>query len=131
MKFDIEELYRSISEDLLKKAINYAKTFVDISSDEEEIILCNVEYLYFSIIQIYRKKKESNKDFEVTMGSFDGTEICELVGLYILYILSTRYGRNHNGIYRDDGLAWLPKRKRFPSRSNYKTLLIYLGKHFN
>ena len=53
MKFDIEELYRSISEDLLKKAINYAKTFVDIGSDEEEIILCNVEYLYFSIIQIY------------------------------------------------------------------------------
>ena len=61
MKFDIEELYRSISEDLLKKAINYAKTFVDISSDEEEIILCNVEYLYFSIIQIYRKKKRATR----------------------------------------------------------------------
>ena len=49
--------------------------------------------------------KESNKDFDVTMGSFDGTEICELVGLYILFILSTKYGRNHNGLYRNDGLA--------------------------
>ena len=25
--------------------------------------------------------------FDVTMGSFDGAEICELVGLYILYKL--------------------------------------------
>ena len=49
--------------------------------------------------------KESNKDFDVTMGSFDGTEICELVGPYILYILSTKYGGNHNGLYRNDGLA--------------------------
>ena len=39
------------------------------------------------------------------MGSFDGAEVCELVGLYILHILSTKYGKNLNGIYRDDGLA--------------------------
>ena len=39
------------------------------------------------------------------MGSFDGAEICELVGLYILYILSTKYGKDLNGLYRDDGLA--------------------------
>ena len=38
-------------------------------------------------------KKESNKDFDVTMGSFDGAEVCELVGLYILHILSTKYGK--------------------------------------
>ena len=28
-----------------------------------------------------------------------------MVGLYILYILSTKYGSNLNGIYRDEGLA--------------------------
>ena len=28
-----------------------------------------------------------------------------MVGLYILLILSTKYGKNLNGIYRDDGLA--------------------------
>ena len=39
------------------------------------------------------------------MNSFEGAEISELVRLYILYILSTKYGRNLNGIYRDDGLA--------------------------
>ena len=28
-------------------------------------------------------KKEGDKDFDVTMGTFDGAEVCELVGLYI------------------------------------------------
>ena len=50
-------------------------------------------------------KKDGNKDFDVTMGSFDGAKIYELVGLYILYILSTKYGEDLNGLYRDDGLA--------------------------
>ena len=39
------------------------------------------------------------------MSSFDSTEICKLFGLHILYILNTKYGRNLNGIYNDDGLA--------------------------
>ena len=32
-------------------------------------------------------KKEGSKDFDVTMGSFDGAEICYLVDVCILYIL--------------------------------------------
>ena len=39
------------------------------------------------------------------MGSFDGTELCELVGLYILHILGEKYGKHRIGLYRDDGLA--------------------------
>ncbi|XP_028410375.1 uncharacterized protein K02A2.6-like [Dendronephthya gigantea] len=39
------------------------------------------------------------------MGSFDGAEICELVGLYALNNLSKRFGSNNIGLYRDDGLA--------------------------
>ena len=49
--------------------------------------------------------KIGNKHFDVPMGSFDGTEICKLVGLDILCILNTKYGRNLNGIYNDYGLA--------------------------
>ena len=75
------------------------------------------------------------------MGSFDGTEICELVGPYILYILSTKYGRNHNGLYRNNGLACFANvcdakvdrvRKQIPKQIELEnTLLIYLGKNFN
>ena len=39
MQYDIKEFCRSISEDLLKKAINYLRSFVDVSSDEEETIM--------------------------------------------------------------------------------------------
>ena len=39
------------------------------------------------------------------MGSFDGAEMSESVGIYVLYILSTKYFRNRSGIYRNDGLA--------------------------
>ena len=39
------------------------------------------------------------------MGSFDGAEICELVGLYLLDKLLSLIGRKNVGLYRDDGLA--------------------------
>ena len=38
------------------------------------------------------------------MGSFDGAETCELVGCYLLSLLTKKYG-NNIGLYRDDGLA--------------------------
>ena len=39
------------------------------------------------------------------MGSFDGAEVCELVGLYLLERLSDFLGKSEVGLYRDDGLA--------------------------
>ena len=50
-------------------------------------------------------KKDDNPYFDVTMGSYDGAEICELVGLYILHVLGEKYGENKIGLYRDDSLA--------------------------
>lgn len=41
---------------------------------------------------------------DVTMGSFDGAETCELVGCYLLSLLTKKKGQNI-GLYRDDGLA--------------------------
>ena len=39
------------------------------------------------------------------MGSFDGSEVCELVGLYLLDILGKEFGDNKIGLFRDDGLS--------------------------
>ena len=39
------------------------------------------------------------------MGSYDGAEVCELVGLFILNDLCNIYGKENIGLYRDDGLA--------------------------
>jgi hypothetical protein len=44
------------------------------------------------------------------MGSFEGAEICELVGFFILNHLGKRFGKENIGLYGDDGLAII-KRK--------------------
>ena len=41
------------------------------------------------------------------MGSDDGVEICELIGIYILTRLATIIKKYDCGIYRDDGLVIL------------------------
>ena len=41
------------------------------------------------------------------MGSFHGTEICELVGIHILSSLSNKLDEQSTGLYRDDGLVLL------------------------
>ena len=53
--------------------------------------------------------KQHDSDFDVTMGSFDGAEICELVGLYLLHLLKKEYGSSSIGLYRDDELACYKK----------------------
>ena len=49
-------------------------------------------------------KKDSGL-FDATIGAYDGAEICELVGTFLLYKLSLKYNKNDIGLYRDDGLA--------------------------
>ncbi len=44
------------------------------------------------------------------MGSYDGAEISELVGLFILNKLGQKFGKENIGLYRDDELA-ISKRK--------------------
>ena len=47
---------------------------------------------------------EFRQHFGVTMGRYDGAEVCELIGLFILNTLQDRFGKDV-GLYRDDGLA--------------------------
>ena len=39
------------------------------------------------------------------MESYDGTEVCEFVGLYLLNLLTNEFGKNNIGLYRNDGLS--------------------------
>ena len=60
--------------------------------------------LLFSNNKIWVKK--DNPDFDVTMGSLDGVEVCELVGLYLLNILKSEFGGKNIRLYRDDSLSY-------------------------
>ena len=49
--------------------------------------------------------KKGEKLFDVTMGAYDGAEVCELIGCFMLSKISKKYNKNNVGIYRDDGLS--------------------------
>ena len=42
---------------------------------------------------------------DATMGPCDAAEVCELVDLYVLDMLSKKYEKSPIAVYRDDGLA--------------------------
>ena len=83
LSFDIADFYPSITENLLDKAILWAKNFTSISDKEISIIKHARKSLLFNDEKTWMKKQNDSL-FDVTMGSFDGAEVCELVGLYIL-----------------------------------------------
>ena len=39
------------------------------------------------------------------MGAYDGAEVCELVGTFLLYKPFLKYNKNKIGLYHDDGLS--------------------------
>ena len=99
--FDIEEFYPSISQDLLIKALDFASDYDKITADERNIIIHAKSSILIHNHQPWQKK--GNTTFDVTMGSYDGAETCELVGNFLL---SQLQDLNVNvGLYRDDGLA--------------------------
>ena len=52
-------------------------------------------------------RKHTESCFDVTMRSFDGAELCKLVGIYILCFLAKLINKNDCGLYRDDRLPIL------------------------
>ena len=90
---------------VVQRAIAHAKSHVTISDQEEAIIWHSRKSLLFDESSTWIKSNGSL--FDVTMGCSDGAEICELVGLYLLHLLSSKFNKDQIGLYRDDGLAAL------------------------
>ena len=102
-KFDINSYYPSISETLFKEALVWAKNYINVTQEEIEILMNARKSFLFHENEPWIKK--SNETFDVTMGAYDGAEICEFIGLYILHKIQPFIEKNHVGLYRDDGLA--------------------------
>ena len=103
IQFDIESFYPSITSELLNKALEYAKSIVHIEQEDVNIIQHSRKSLLFSGQDCWIKK--DNDLFDVTMGAYDGAEVCELVGLYLLKKIAQIIPQSNVGLYRDDGLA--------------------------
>ena len=48
-----------------------------------------------------------NEDFDVPMGCYNGAEICELVGFYLLKKVSNIVDKKYISLHTDDALAIL------------------------
>ena len=49
--------------------------------------------------------KKDNPEFDLTMLSYGSEELCELVGLYLLDLLTKESAKQNTGLCRDDGLS--------------------------
>ena len=104
--FDIESFYPSISHELFHKAINFVKTIRDITDKDISTITQSRGTLLFNSKETWLKKA-GNEELDVSLGCFDGAEVCELVGVFILHLLKTVMRKENVGLYRDDGLGIL------------------------
>ena len=101
--FDIKDFYPSIKETLLIKAIHFVEKRVNITTEDKVIIKHARKSLLHDNSEPWMEKDRGL--FDVTMGAYDGAEVCELVVTFLLYKLSLKYNKNDIGLYRDDGLA--------------------------
>ena len=101
--FDVKDFYPSIKENLLKEALDFARLHTTVSSGDVDVILHARKSLLFNEDHVWIKKNGGL--FDVTMGAYDGAEVCKLVGIYMLSLISERCNKEDVGLYRDDGLS--------------------------
>ena len=117
LMFNIKDFYPSIKEDLLINALEFAKQHVTIKSKDRETIFHARKSLLYNKGEPWTKKQSNNLD--VAMGSYDGAEVCELIGILILSLIGKIYNRNNVGLCRDDGLA-VSKNTSRPQSEKFK-----------
>ena len=124
IQLDIVSFYPSISENLFKLSLNFAKETNIITPTMMSTLLHARKSLLYNKQEPWVKKDSL---FDVTMGAFDGAEVCELVGLFILSILQVEHPDLNIGLYRDDGLG-VHRRIPGPALERKKKSIIQLFK---
>ena len=100
--FDIKDFYLSISKELLTET-TLAETTINLDYHDKKIIYHSRKLLLFSQEQTWMKK--GSDLFDVSIGAYDGAEVCELIGIFLLNFLGRQYDTKNIGLCRDDGLS--------------------------
>ena len=104
LTLDIVYFYSSINDNLLIKTLKWAQIYNNITATELDTIIHARRTILYNHKRNVWTPKNSNNQFDVSMGANDGAEICELKGLYILTEMH-KTDFTSVGLYRDDGLA--------------------------
>ena len=101
--FNKTESHPSIKGPLLEKALKFAEDTLTyqpktrlLSNTLENLLLFNKSETWI--------KKDSGL-FDIAKGPFDGAEVCELVGNFLLHKLPGKCKRRNLALYRVDGFA--------------------------
>ena len=95
--FDICDFYPSITNTLLQKAFKFASKYSTISKEDIDIITHTKRTTLYKDGQPWEK---ITSKFDVTMGSNDGAEICELVGLKLSPLPNARSKHKYRTLQR-------------------------------
>ena len=94
--FDIKDLYPSIQDKLLNKELRFSQEYIDITSKNTETICHARESLLLDEKETWMKKQSGL--FDVTMVAYHGAEVCELVGTYMLPLISEKDNKKDFGL---------------------------------
>ena len=129
IKFDIEAYYPSVTAEVLSKAIHFARQHTEVTMEEEEIIMhCRKNIVVGSNGSVWVKKEK--EDFDNTMGAYDGAEVAETVGLYLLHKLEDILPKESLGLYRDDGLCMVEGGGPVMERTKKKIVALFKEEGF-
>ena len=126
--FDIKDFYPSIK--AVREAIRLAKRYLSIpSKDIKTIFHASKSVLYYNDEP---GVKIGGSNFAVTMGAYDRVEVCKLIGIFMLSLLSKHIDNNHIELYRDDGFAILKNTSGpAPEKLNKKFQKLFKEKDLN
>ncbi|KAJ8024103.1 hypothetical protein HOLleu_36733 [Holothuria leucospilota] len=102
--FNVVDIYQSICEQLLRDSIQWATQFTHISDSDIEVIMNARKSLLFDSGKAW-VKRDTPHNFDLTMRSYDGAKVGELVDLSVLRNLKNHFKNDMIGIYRHNGLA--------------------------
>ena len=100
------KFYPSITKKTLIKAFEFAENFLPITDKDRNIIIQSCKSILTHKNKTW-EKINADKLFNISMGLFNGAEICDFVRLFLLNELNNSNILNHNefGLYRDDGMV--------------------------
>ena len=84
---DIKDFYHSITQGLLKKALNFVNKYIKIFKCDIYVIHHARKSLLFGGSHIWMKKQGLS---DITVGAYNGSEGCEVLNTYTLNVLSKK-----------------------------------------
>ena len=78
------------------------ETIINLDDHDKKIIYHSQKLLLLNQEQVWMKK--GSYLFDISLGTY-GTEVCELIGIFLLNLLGQQNDTKNIGLYRDDGLS--------------------------